>query len=211
MPERATGRGVEGSAGHAVDLRVDAYIERQADFARPILIELRTRLHAALPGLAETIKWGMPFFVHRGRPLASMAGFRAHASFGFWRRDALSTGREGEAMGQFGRLRSVADLPPRDRFAEMVRTAAALSEAGAPARSRAPREEIDLPADLAGALAADPAAAAFFQAFPPGARRDYAEWVAGAKRPETRARRLADAMRWIGENKRRNWKHERSG
>ncbi len=44
------------------DPRVDAYIARSAAFAQPVLLHLRATVHAACPGVQETIKWGMPFF-----------------------------------------------------------------------------------------------------------------------------------------------------
>jgi len=196
----------------SVDPRIDAYIERQADFAKPILRHIRVRVHAACPDVIETIKWSRPFFDYKGRPLAIMSGFKAHASFGFWRRDALATGQEGEAMGQFGRLTSVADLPNDDALDAMIRAAAALIDAGDGAVKREPkraRPETEVPSELAEALAGDAAAATTFESFPPGARRDYCDWIAEAKRPETRARRVADAIDMLREGKRRNWKYEK--
>lgn len=191
------------------DPRVDAYIESRAEFARPILRWIRERFHAALPEVEEAIKWSHPFFMLEGRPLANMAAFKAHASFGFWNRQDNATGREGEAMGQFGRIESLADLPDAAAVERLIREAAAQSADGRPARARAaPKSEAEVPAEFAEALAGDPAARATFDGFPPGARREYCEWVAEAKRPETRARRVADAVRWLREGKRRNWKYE---
>ncbi|MCW4462836.1 YdeI/OmpD-associated family protein [Sphingomonas sp. BT-65] len=194
----------------ATDPRIDAYIERQVEFARPILTWLRARLHAACPEVEESIKWGMPAFSHRGRPLAHMAGFQRHASFGFWYREQLATGKEGEAMGQFGRIESLADLPDEAGLEAQVREAMALIESGnLPKReSKPPKPEAEVPEALAEALARDPLAAEKFDAFPPSARRDYCEWIAGAKQAGTRDKRLADAIAWIREGKKRHWKYE---
>ena len=194
------------------DPRVDAYIARQADFARPILEHLRRILHEAGPELEETIKWSMPHFTHEGRLFAGMAAFRKHATFTLWHaRDVLGeTGAERDAMGQFGRLTSIEDLPPEAELKEIVRKAAEVAQAGpAPRPKKQPKPEAETPADLASALAADDAARATFEAFPPGCRRDYVEWVVAAKRPETRARRVAQAVQWMAEGKRRNWKYEK--
>jgi uncharacterized protein YdeI (YjbR/CyaY-like superfamily) len=192
------------------DPRVDAYIESRAEFARPILTWLRARVHAAVPGAEEGIKWSMPFFSHNGRPLANMAAFKAHASFGFWNRQELATGKEGEAMGQFGRIESIADLPGDVDMEAQIREAAALLDAGVkPARpARAPKPEAEVPSELAEALAKDEAASATFTGFPPSCRREYCEWIAEAKRPETRAKRVEEAVGWMREGKRRNWKYE---
>ncbi|WP_447728175.1 YdeI/OmpD-associated family protein [Sphingomonas koreensis] len=194
----------------ATDPRVDSYIEQQADFARPILIWLRARVHAACPDVEEDIKWGMPAFSYRRRPLAGMAAFTAHASFGFWYRDQMATGKEGEAMGQFGRIESLADLPDDAAMEAQVHEAMALTDSGAiPKRAaKPPKPEAEVPEALAEALARDPAAAAVFDAFPPSARRDYCEWIAGAKQETTRDKRLADAIAWIREGKKRHWKYE---
>lgn len=193
------------------DPRIDAYIERQADFARPILTWLRARVHAACPDVEEGIKWGMPAFSHQGRPLAHMAAFKAHASFGFWYRDQMETGKEGEAMGQFGRITTLTDLPDESAMEAQVREAMALIDTGAiPKRAaKPPKPEAEVPEALAEALARDPAAAAAFDAFPPSARRDYCEWIAEARQPATRDKRLTDAIAWIREGKKRHWKYQR--
>ena len=195
----------------ATDPRIDAYIARQAAFARPILEHIRVRVHHACPDVVETVKWGKPFFDYGGRPLAIMAAFKAHASFGFWRRDALATGLEGDAMGQFGQLTSIDDLPGDAELERLVKEAMALVDAGEGAlqrKARAPKPEAEVPPELAEALADDAAAAATFKGFPPGCRRDYCEWIAEAKRPETKVKRVAEAITMLREGKRRNWKYE---
>lgn len=194
----------------STDPRVDAYIERQADFAKPILKHLRARLHAVCPGVEESIKWSMPAFTYRGRPLANMAAFKAHASFGFWDRQALATGQEGEGMGQFGRITGVDDLPDDAVLDARIGEAIALIDSGdRPKRAaRPPKPEAEVPDELAEALAQDDAAAATFNAFPPGCRREYCEWVSEAKRPETKAKRVAESIAFLREGKRRNWKYE---
>jgi len=193
------------------DPRIDAYIARQADFARPILEHLRRILHEAGPELEETIKWSMPHFTYKGRLFAGMAAFKQHATFGLWNASQVvgETGAERDAMGQFGRLTSIEDLPPEAELKEIVRTAAEVAQAGPrPRPKKQPKPEAETPADLASALAANDAARATFEAFPPSCRREYVEWVVDAKRPETRARRVAQAVEWMAEGKRRNWKYE---
>ena len=120
------------------DPRVDAYIARSADFARPILTHLRELVHAACPAVAETIKWNMPYFEHRGL-LCSMAAFRAHCAFGFWHpamRAEIGNARSSEAMDQFGRIVRLSDLPRDAVLKALVRKAAQLNESGIKARRR---------------------------------------------------------------------------
>lgn len=196
----------------ARDPRIDAYIERAAPFAQPILQHVRALVHEACPVVEETIKWGMPTFVHAGAILCGMAAFKQHASFGFWKHAlVVGEGEPRDGMGSYGKLLSVADLPSKRTLLAHLRRAMALNEAGgkSPARKSAPKPPPDTPAELTEALAQAPAAKAAFDAFPPGCRREYIEWIVEAKRAETRSRRVAEAVAWIAEGKRRNWKYER--
>jgi len=191
------------------DPRIDAYIAKQAEYAKPILAWLRERMHAACPDVEETIKWSHPFFTRGGRPLANMAAFKAHAGFGFWDR-AEATGKEGEAMGQLGRITSLEDLPSAAEVEALVKDAVARMDAGVkPSHAvRAPKPELAVPPELIAALAGDGAAAATFEGFPPSCRREYCEWIADAKRPETKAKRVAEAVEWMREGKKRHWKYQ---
>ncbi len=193
------------------DPRVDAYIEKSLPFAQPILAHLREVVQATCPRVEETIKWGFPHFMYEGM-LCSMASFKAHCAFGFWKGALIVGPGAGEAMGQFGRLASVKDLPSKKILAGYVKQAMALNESGvkSPARTK-PRttkpEPVAPPAFLA-ALGKDKRAAANFAAMPRSHRREYIEWISEAKREETREKRTAQALEWIGEGKPRNWKYE---
>ena len=192
------------------DPRVDAYIARQADFARPILLQLRGILHEACPDCEETIKWGMPSFTYKGKILAHFAAFKAHAAFGYWNDSMLRQEEKSRsAMGQFGRLASLDDLPPRDTLFDLTRKSMALIESGAkPPRAPAKKAPLTVPQDLRAAIDAVPAARTTFDNFPPSCQRDYVEWVTEAKRDETRAKRLATTVEWLSEGKKRHWKYE---
>ena len=204
------------------DPRIDAYIEGAAPFAQPILSHVRDLVHEACPQVEETVKWGMPTFVHAGGILCGMAAFKRHASFGFWKH-ALVVGEGGQAdtapgddrprdgMGSYGKLASLKDLPPKKTLLAHIRKAMKLNEDGvkAPARRKsAPKPPPEAPADLVAALNKSKAAQATYDAFPPGCKREYVEWIVEAKREETRAKRLAQAVEWMAEGKRRNWKYE---
>ncbi len=193
------------------DPRVDAYIAKSADFARPILKEIRARVHAACPQVEETIKWGMPSFVHAGAILCGMAAFKQHASFGYWKHALVMGDAERDGMGSYGRLACVRDLPPKARMQADLRKAMKLNEDGVKPERRksAPRPAPEVPDELASALEKNKAAKATFDAFAPGCRREYIEWIVEAKREETRAKRLAQALEWMAQGKRRNWKYER--
>ena len=193
------------------DPRIDAYIARQQDFAKPILTHLRAMLHEACPDGEETLKWSAPSFVYKGKILAGFAAFKAHAAFGFWAgSQILETGaRQESAMGQFGRLTSLDDLPPRATLIELARRGMKLIDDGVkPVRAKTAKAPFTVPQDLRAAIDAAPAAKATFDAFPPSQQREYVDWVSEAKRDETRAKRLAQTIEWLAEGKRRNWKYE---
>jgi len=193
------------------DPRVDAYIARSAEFARPILSHLREIVHSACPDVEETLKWNAPHFMYRGM-LAGMSAFKAHCAFGFWK-GSLVTGGDGgleaQAMGQFGRITSLDDLPPKRVIAGFVKQAMKLNEEGVrnPKRRKTPKPDPVMPAELAEALRKNPEALATFEAFSPSHRREYVDWIAEAKGEDTRQRRLANAIEWMAEGKARNWKY----
>jgi len=193
------------------DPRIDVYIEdKAADFARPILRHLRAAVHEACPECEETLKWSMPTFMYKGKILASMASFKAHATFGFWNDTMLQEDEKNRsAMGQFGRIVSVDDLPPRATLIELTRKSMALIDSGAKIeRQRTPKAELAVPQDLQAAIDGSAAAKATWAAFPPSCKREYVEWVTEAKRDETRTKRLNQTLEWLSEGKRRNWKYE---
>ena len=196
------------------DPRIDAYIERSADFAKPILEHLRRTIHEACPQVEETMKWSMPHFMYEGM-LCGMAAFKAHCTFGFWK-GALVVGERGgaatDAMGQFGRIERVSDLPPKRTLVALVRRAMQLNEQGvkSPARARTPKPLAKVPEELSAALARNTRARKTFEGFSASQRREYVEWITGAKRAETRARRLATTLEWLAEGKPMNWKYQKA-
>lgn len=193
------------------DPRVDAYVAKSAPFAQPILQHLRETIHSASPRIEETMKWSFPHFMHHGI-VCSMAAFKEHCAFGFWKQDLVLGGSSTagrQAMGQFGRIRSLLDLPSRKVLVGYVRRAMRLNEQGVkPVRKPvAKRAALRMPADLRAALAEQPAAAANFERLRPSQRREYVEWIVEAKREDTRARRIATAVEWIADGKPRHWKY----
>jgi uncharacterized protein YdeI (YjbR/CyaY-like superfamily) len=191
--------------------RIDAYIAKAQPFARPILEKVRERVHAVLPDAEETIKWSMPAYTMSGKIVLITAAFKAHAALNFWRGQELESSHSSVgAMGQFGRIRTIDELPSDDELDRLIREAAELA-ASAPSPRKAkhpPKPPPELHADFAAALAKSAKAKATFDAFPPSCRREYLEWVSEAKQEATRQKRIADSVRWLSEGKRRNWKYE---
>lgn len=192
----------------ASDPRVDAYIAKAPEFAQPILTYLRELVHKTVPDAGEDIKWGMPCLTYKGKNLAGMAAFKAHCSFG-----VHGDGRAIEGMGQYGKIRARTDLPSDQTIVTALlaakdridSTGTALKIGSKPKVAMA---EIPMPDDFAAELDRLQGARTKFDAFAPSHRREYLEWIVEAKRPETRAKRIAEASEWIAEGKKRNWKYE---
>ncbi len=176
------------------DRRVDAYIMKSPDFAKPILEFIRETAHTAIPDVRETMKWSAPFFEHNGT-LAMMAAFKEHVRFGFWRR-----------MKGIEKITSIKDLPSKKELITMFRDADANPKT-APARKKPPKTELATPDDFAAALKKNKKAAGTWEEFAPSHRREYIMWITDAKTEETRRRRLDQAIEWISEGKPRNWKY----
>jgi uncharacterized protein YdeI (YjbR/CyaY-like superfamily) len=203
-----------------LDKRIDDYIGKSAEFARPILEHLRHLVHQANPDVKETIKWGFAFFDYKG-PLCSMASFKQHCVFGFWKAKLLHdpegylserANQGGDAMGNLGRITSLSDLPPDEILINFIKEASHFNEDGIklPKSPKKDKGELVLPEMLVNGLKKNAAAQAVFDKFSTTNKREYVDWLNEAKTEETRALRLKTALEWIAEGKVRNWKYLRS-
>jgi uncharacterized protein YdeI (YjbR/CyaY-like superfamily) len=193
------------------DERVDAYIARSAEFAKPILAHLREVVHSACPDVEETMKWSFPNFVYKGM-FCSMASFKEHCSFGFWKESLVLGARNAgaaEGMGSLGKITKLSDLPSKKVLAGYIKEAMKLNETGVKkpvAVKKAPRE-VTVPEELASALEKNAKARATFEGFSPSHKREYVEWINEAKTEATRERRVQTTIEWLAEGKPRNWKY----
>ncbi len=197
------------------DSRIDAYISKSADFAKPVLKHLRRLVHQACPDIQETMKWSFPHFEHQG-VLCSMAAFKQHCAFGFWKSSVLSGSAakvntsNTQAMGQFGRITSIDDLPSERQMLSLIKKAVKVNESKVKPSPRAAKTApklVKVPDYFMAALRRDKKALAVFENFSPSHKREYVEWVTEAKSDVTRKSRLAQAIEWMAEGKSRNWKY----
>lgn len=194
------------------DPRIDGYIAKSADFAKPILKHLRRIVHVGCPKLEETVRWQHPNFDYKG-VMCGMAAFKQHCVFGFWKEALIldrDTAAEKTAMGSFGCITSLADLPSEKTLIQYVKKAAALNEAGikVPGRTQPKkRETMEVPDYFSAALKKNAKARKTFESFPPSKRREYLDWLTEAKREETRNERLATSIKWLAEGKPRHWRY----
>ena len=195
------------------DKRVDAYIAKAGDFAKPILTELREIIHDNCPDVEETIKWGVPFYDYHG-PMCMTPAFKQHCKLGFWNSKLVydEATRKAGIHEKLDRIESVKSLPPKKVIAGFIKKAMKLNEEGikSPTRTnRAPKAEISMPKEFKGALAKNKKAKTAYDAFAPSHRREYLQWITEAKTDATRDRRIEQAVEWIAEGKQRNWKYQR--
>lgn len=196
------------------DPRVDAYIEKSADFAKPVLRHLRKLVHTGCPDVEETIKWGHPNFVYKGI-LCVMASFKQHCSFWLWKgrliipQTKLPTEK---SMGQFGRISSKSDLPADKELLGYIKEAVRLNDEGVPSPTRSkpkPKKPLRVPAYFMTAMKKNKKALETFKNFSYSHKKEYIEWITEAKTEETRSKRIKTAIEWMAKGKGRNWQYEK--
>jgi uncharacterized protein YdeI (YjbR/CyaY-like superfamily) len=198
-----------------LDPRIDAYIDKSAEFAQPILTHLRKLVHKACPDVKETLKWSMPAFEYKGI-LCGFAAFKQHCAFNFWKQSLIESDAfpaEKTAMGSFGRITSKKDLPADKVIIGLIHQAMQLNEKGIKVEKKKPsaaaKKELVIPDVLVTALKKNKAAKETFDNFPYSCKKEYVEWITEAKTEPTREKRLATTLEWLAEGKRRNWKYEK--
>ena len=198
--------------------KVNLYIASSASFAQPILSHLRQLVHDACPDVEETIKWGFPNYVYKGI-LCNMAAFKQHCSFGFWKASLMSDSRKlfrknrSRGMGDFGKITSLADLPPDRIILSFIKEAMRLNEEGTSILQKTKTDRsksLNPPAYFLKALEKNKKACNAFENFSYSNKREYVEWITEAKTEATRTKRLGIAIEWMAEGKIRNWKYSRN-
>ncbi|HEV8080457.1 MAG TPA: YdeI/OmpD-associated family protein [Chitinophagaceae bacterium] len=197
------------------DKRVDAYIAKSADFAKPILNHLRQLVHNACPDVEESIKWSFPNFDYKGI-FCSMAAFKEHCSFGFWKAALMKDAEklkdnQQSAMGHTGKIKNLKDLPSDKILIGWIKEAAKLNDDGIklPPRKKTEKKDLIIPDYFTKTLSKNKKALQAFENFPPSHKKEYVQWITEAKTEDTRNRRMETALEWIAEGKGRNWKYER--
>jgi uncharacterized protein YdeI (YjbR/CyaY-like superfamily) len=190
---------------------IDDYISSSPDFAKPILNYLRELIHKTCPDVQEAIKWSFPCFIYKDEILCSMAAFKNHCAFGFWKAELMSIGKSENGMGDFGKITSIKDLPSEKKLVALIKEAMSLNEKGikVPKKKKVAKSELNIPEELLTELSKNKKAKEVFEKFSPSHKREYVEWITEAKREETRLKRIKQAIEWISEGKHRNWKYEK--
>ncbi len=196
--------------------RIDEYIAKAHPFARPILNHIRELVHKACPDVEETMKWGFPHFDYKGSMMCSMASFKEHMAFGFWKASLMKdphkifiTTGEKEAIGHLGRITSIKELPPDKLMVQYIKEAVRLNDEGikVPSKLVKHKKELVIPDYFMKAVSKNKKALKTFESFSYTNKKEYVEWITGAKTEETRNDRLLTAVKWMAKGKVRNWKY----
>ena len=198
------------------DKAIDAYIAKSADFAKPILKHIRELVHQACPEVEEKMKWSFPHFDYKGEMMCSMASFKQHMAFGFWKAALMkdpvlvANAKTEQAMGHLGRITSLKDLPSDKKMTAWIKEAMKLNDQGikvAKPKPAAATKELVVPDYFTNALGKNKKAKQVFDAASYSYKKEYVMWLVDAKSEETRNSRMVTAIEWIAEGKHRNWKY----
>jgi uncharacterized protein YdeI (YjbR/CyaY-like superfamily) len=197
--------------------KFDAYLAASEDFAKPIMMHLRSLLHTTCPEVVEELKWGIPHFDYKGEMMCIFAASKKHCSFGFWK-DALMADPRLKANSSLpaikrfmGKLTKIEDLPTDVELIGFIREAMTLNENGVklPPREAKTPKTLAMPPGFAEKLAENPTAKQEYDSKSDSFRKDYLVWITDAKTDATRQKRIEESVAWIAEGKGRFWKYEK--
>jgi uncharacterized protein YdeI (YjbR/CyaY-like superfamily) len=196
--------------------KVDEYIEKSQDFAKPILNYIREIVHEFCPETEEAIKWKFPTFMYKNKILCSMVSFKQYCSMGFWLHDEMKTLKNLETdvektnMFSLGKITKLEDLPSKPQLKKIILEAIELTDMGVKLKKAAPtKTEIEVPEYFKTVLAENKKASEVFEKASPSFRKEYIMWITDAKTETTLNKRMEQALEWISEGKGRNWKYEK--
>jgi len=196
--------------------KIDAYIEKSQDFAKPVLEYIRETVHEFCPDAEETMKWSFPHFMYKGKILCAMASFKQHCTFGFWLEKEMKTMHEitrnieKNSMFSLGKITGIEDLPPKIQLKKAITEAMELTDMGVTVKKAAPsKTETKIPDYFQTALNENIKALKVFEKSSPSFRKEYISWIIEAKTEATRNKRMEQSLEWIAEGKSRNWKYEK--
>ena len=197
------------------DARIDAYIDKSADFAKPILKHLRQLMHKACPDVVETMKWSMPFFDYNGTVMCNMAAFKEHCRLFFWKSKLMNDPEKilpqsEDDASKLNKITSLKNLPSDKILMVYIKGAMLLNEGNIklPPKKKAVIKDLEMPGDFGAALKKNKAAQTVFEKFSPGKQKEYIEWITEAKTQATKDKRIETAVEWIAEGKSRHWKYQ---
>jgi uncharacterized protein YdeI (YjbR/CyaY-like superfamily) len=200
------------------DPRVDAFIEKSADFAQPILVELRSPIHEANSEIQETWKWSFPTFMYNNKIICSFSAFKKHCSFSFWMAAQLPDPhqimeRVGKtSMGNLGKITKLSDLPERSILIDYIQTAIELTKNSADTfkKNQPIVKWMKTSLDFQELFADYQKQAISFDKMSDSKRKEYIAWIEEAKTEPTKMKRIQTMMENLLENKSLHLKYNKN-
>ena len=167
--------------------------------------------------MEEKIKWSFPHFDSKGEMMCSMAAFKQHAVFGFWRAALMKetvlieNAKLETATGHLGKITSLKDLLSNKKITAWIREAMQLTDKGIKLTSKAKstdEKELTVPDYFTNALTKNKKAKQVFENFAYSNKKEYLMWITEVKTEDTRNKRMATALKWIAYGKGKNWKYQ---
>ena len=196
---------------------IDAYIAKSADFAKPILTHIRELVHKACPDAEEKMKWSFPHFDYKDEMMCSMAAFKQHCAFSFWKASLMKdsslvdNAKSEVSMGHLGRITSLKELPADKKMIAYIKEAMDLNDRGIklpPKVVATEKKELIVPDYFLEALRKNKKAKETFDNYAYSHKKEYLEWITEAKTEATRNKRMETALEWLAEGKSRHWKYK---
>jgi len=197
--------------------KVDDYIAKSEDFAKPILEHLRQIIHDTCTDVEETVKWSYPHFEYKGDFLCILGAFKKHCSFSLYKAELMKdpkiaeSVKAGKKMGYMDKITSISDLPSVDVLTSYIKEAMYLNETGVKKARVTPStaKEINIPNYFIKLLSENQRAKEIFESKSPSFRKEYVAWIIDAKTDATRQKRMDQALEWISEGKGRFWQYQK--
>ncbi len=198
--------------------KVDDYIAKSADFAKPILNQLRQLIHETCPDVDEDVKYGTPHYSYKGDYLCMMGAFKQHCSFSLYKAELMKdpkiqeSVKAGKKFGYMDKLKDVSELPSEKVLVAYLKEALELNANGfakpKPVKEKSTTELVT-PQAFIDALQRNNRANTVFESKSPSFRKNYILWIADAKTDETRNKRIEQSLEWIAEGKDRFWQSKK--
>lgn len=196
--------------------KVDEYIFKMADFAKPILTHLRQIIFETCPDVEEDIKWGIPHYGYKGDHLVMMAGFKQHCSFSLYKAELMKdkmiqeSVKAGKKFGYMDKVKDLSELPNKKVLTAYIKEAMELNSSGI-SKPKVVKEKVEVvaPKEFIEALEQDKIAFSVYESKSPSFRKNYIIWIADVKTDETRQKRITQSLEWIREGKDRFWQSKK--
>ena len=178
---------------------IDNYIQSAPEFSQSILLHFRKLVHHSIPDIEEKIKWGFPHFIYKKEVICSMAAFSKHCAFSFPKatimkdKTLLEKAQTEEAMGHFGKIKTIEDLPSDSKIKSYLNESVSLI--GKKLEKKKPTTKI--PDVLNTLLSKNKKAFEKFSSMSPSHQKEYINYITEAKKEETQIRRAEKVLEML--------------